>query len=230
MHAGEPGRVRGLHLAVEDITEARAELVRREVEISEIRDFGGGVKGAPLDASSGKQNRHRLSRTGNRRMNHMIHIAAVTQIRLDTEGRAYYRRKRAEGKKPMEAMRCLKRRTSDSIYRQLIADQQRPGAAKRGTVREGTAGRLKNPARSTYPRTSTLLISHFPDPQQRRYARHRRLGRPTLTEALRRVSRSDDRRRAYAWAHLQPWGIRPESMNPRSSRFASSVSTASPCG
>jgi transposase len=39
----------------------------------------------------------------------MIHIAAVTQIRLNTEGRAYYRRKRAAGKKPMEALRCLKR-------------------------------------------------------------------------------------------------------------------------
>ena len=52
----------------------------------------------------------------------MIHIAAVTQLRLDTEGRAYYRRKRAEGKKPLEAMRCLKRRISDAIYRQLRAD------------------------------------------------------------------------------------------------------------
>jgi hypothetical protein len=50
------------------------------------------------------------------------HIAAVTQLRSDTEGRAYYRRKRAEGKKPMEALRCLKRRISDAIYRQLVAD------------------------------------------------------------------------------------------------------------
>ena len=49
---------------------------------------------APLDASSGEQVRHRLSRAGNRRMNHMIHIAAISQIRLDTDGRAYYRRKR----------------------------------------------------------------------------------------------------------------------------------------
>jgi len=45
-------------------------------------------------------------------------------------------------------------------------------------VREGTAGRLKNPARSTCPRTSTLRISHFPDPRNRRYAQHRRHGRP----------------------------------------------------
>ena len=55
-------------------------------------------------------------------MNHMIHIAAISQIRLDTEGRAYYRRKRAEGKKPLEAIRCLKRRISDAIFRQLLDD------------------------------------------------------------------------------------------------------------
>jgi len=87
--------------------------------------FASWTGTAPLDASSGEQNRHRLSRAGNRRMNHMIHIAAVTQLRLDTEGRAYYRRKRADGKKPMEAMRCLKRRISDAVYRQLVADAER---------------------------------------------------------------------------------------------------------
>jgi len=53
VYAGEPGSVRGLHLAVEDITEARAELVRRGVEISEIRDFGGGVKGADFSDPDG---------------------------------------------------------------------------------------------------------------------------------------------------------------------------------
>ena len=105
--------------------------------------FASWTGTAPLDASSGEQNRHRLSRAGNRRMNHMIHIAAVTQLRLDTEGRAYYRRKRAEGKKPLEAMRCLKRRISDAIYRQLLADAQLaagqsrcgPGRALRGVSR-----------------------------------------------------------------------------------------------
>jgi hypothetical protein len=58
-------------------------------------------------------------------MNHMIHIAAITQLRLDTEGRTYYRRKRAEGKRPLEAIRCLKRRISDALYRQLVADAER---------------------------------------------------------------------------------------------------------
>jgi len=66
--------------------------------------------------------RHRLSRAGDRRMNRMIHIAAISQIRLDVDGRPYYRRKRAEGKRALEAIRCLKRRISDAIYRQLIAD------------------------------------------------------------------------------------------------------------
>ena len=109
--------------------------------------FASWTGTAPLDASSGENNRHRLSRAGNRRMNHMIHIAAVTQIRLDTEGRTYYRRKRADGKDSLEAIRCLKRRISDVVYRQLIADAQ--GVV--GRVREGTAGRLFNPARPTGP-------------------------------------------------------------------------------
>ena len=90
--------------------------------------FASWTGTAPLDASSGEQNRHRLSRAGNRRMNHMIHIAAISQLRVDSNGRTYYRRKRAEGKKPMEAMRCLKRRISDAIYRQLLADAARAAA------------------------------------------------------------------------------------------------------
>src|SRR5665648_1216379 len=93
-------------------------------------------KRQPLEASSGEQVRHRLSRAGNRRMNHMLHIAATTQIRLDTPGRAYYRRKLAAGKTRMEAMRCLKRRISDAVFRQLLtdarADANRPVGAGPG--------------------------------------------------------------------------------------------------
>ena len=70
-------------------------------------------------------------------MNHMIHIAAATQIRLDTDGRAYYRRKLAAGKSRREAMRCLKRRISDALHRQLRNDARNrhgrgPGRAQRG--------------------------------------------------------------------------------------------------
>ena len=89
---------------------------------------------APLDASSGDQNRHRLSRAGNRRINRTLHIMAVVQLRRDTEGRAYYRRKLAAGKTPMEAMRCLKRRLSDIVYRQMVADAKRIGTGPGGHV------------------------------------------------------------------------------------------------
>lgn len=84
--------------------------------------FASWTGTAPLEASSGEQNRHRLPRAGNRRLNHMIHIAALTQVRLDTDGRDYCRSKRAAGKKHKEALLCLKRRISDAIYRQLLDD------------------------------------------------------------------------------------------------------------
>ena len=113
--------------------------------------FASWTGTAPLDASSGEQNRHRLSRAGNRRVNHMIHIAAISQIRLDTDGRAYYRRKRAEGKRPLEAIRCLKRRISDAIYRQLVADAAAARSRAWTRAREGTAGRLMHPARPAPP-------------------------------------------------------------------------------
>ncbi len=93
--------------------------------------FASWTGTAPLDASSGEQIRHRLSRAGNRRMNHVLHIAAIVQIRHDTEGRAYYRRKLAAGKNPLEALRCLKRRISDAVYRQLLADARHRRAAGR---------------------------------------------------------------------------------------------------
>ena len=99
--------------------------------------FASWTGTAPIEASSGEQVRHRLSRAGNRRTNHMIHIAAATQIRLDTDGRRYYRRKLAEGKTRMEAMRCLKRRISDALYRQLLADAR---AAERTTAGTGPGG------------------------------------------------------------------------------------------
>jgi transposase len=84
--------------------------------------FASWTGTAPIDASSGEHLRHRLSRAGNRRLNHVLYMAGIVQIRHDTPGRTYYRRKLAEGKTAMEAMRCLRRRLSDVIYRQLRAD------------------------------------------------------------------------------------------------------------
>jgi hypothetical protein len=65
-------------------------------------------------------------------MNHVLHIAAIVQIRHDTPGRAYYRRKLTDGKTPMEALRCLKRRLSDVVFRQLVADREHLQAAGPG--------------------------------------------------------------------------------------------------
>ncbi len=87
---------------------------------------------APLDASSGEQQRHRLSRAGNRRINRVLHIMAVVQLRHDTEGRAYYRRKLAAGKTPMEAMRALKRRLSDVVYRRMLTDAKKAATGPGG--------------------------------------------------------------------------------------------------
>jgi transposase len=64
---------------------------------------------APLDASSGKQKRHRLNRTGNRQLNHAIHIIAVTQARIYAPAREYLARRKANGKSNKEALRALKR-------------------------------------------------------------------------------------------------------------------------
>ena len=80
---------------------------------------------APIEASSGPRAKHRLNPRGNRKINHAIHIAAISQLRHDSEGRAYYDRKIAEGKSSKDAIRALKRRISDRVYRHLIDDAQR---------------------------------------------------------------------------------------------------------
>jgi transposase len=127
---------------------------------------------APLDASSGDQKRHRLSRAGNRRINRALHIMAVVQLRHDTEGRAYFRRKLAAGKTPMEAMRCLKRRLSNVVYRQMVKDTKHAGTGPGGHVgaalqssaassipTAGTSDKsLPGPA-TNHPRTSLLAAS-----------------------------------------------------------------------
>ena len=91
--------------------------------------FASWTGTAPIDASSGEHTRHRLSRAGNRRLNHVLYMAGIVQLRNDTSGRTYYRRKLAAGKTSMEAMRCLRRRLSDVVYRQLAADAAAPDQA-----------------------------------------------------------------------------------------------------
>ncbi|HXV70931.1 MAG TPA: transposase [Acidimicrobiia bacterium] len=79
---------------------------------------------APIEMSSAGSRKHRLSLRGNRKLNHAIHMAAVTQVsHKDTPGRVYYDKKRAEGKTKKEALRALKRRVSDTVYKKLTAEQ-----------------------------------------------------------------------------------------------------------
>ncbi len=78
---------------------------------------------APIEASSGPKKRHRLNPRGNRKLNHAMHLIAITQIRnLHSPGRAFYDRKLDEGKTKKEALRALKRRVSDAVWRQLQVD------------------------------------------------------------------------------------------------------------
>ena len=87
---------------------------------------------APTEVSSGEKKIYRLSRRGNRRPGHAIHMAAVTQVsHRHSDGRAYYERKRAEGKTPKEALRSLKRRVSDAVFAQLQADARQAATSPR---------------------------------------------------------------------------------------------------
>jgi transposase len=80
-----------------------------------------------VEASSGEMVRHRLSLAGNRHLNNALHMVAVCQARSDAQGGTYYRKKKlAEGKSRKEALRCLKRRISDAVYKSLTADLHTP--------------------------------------------------------------------------------------------------------
>jgi len=74
---------------------------------------------APIPASSGRRDRHRLHRGGNRQLNRALHIIAITRGRIDPQTRAYLTRKEAEGKSRIEAMRCLKRHLARRYHRIL---------------------------------------------------------------------------------------------------------------
>ncbi len=143
--------------------------------------FASWTGTAPLDASSGEQIRHRLSRAGNRRMNHVLHIAAIVQLRNDTEGRAYFRRKVAAGKTRMEALRALKRRLSDVLYRCLVADARTrdldansPGLIDAGTGPGGHCGATQESSAADLPPHVDTSDQPLPGP-----------ARPTLPRPIR---------------------------------------------
>src|SRR5262245_14218887 len=127
-------------------------------------------------------------------------MAGLVQLRNDTPGRAYYRRRVAEGKTPMEAMRCLRRRLSDVVYRQLAADAQEqagPGGHSGATLLSsaadlppdiGTSDQpLPGPAPQTLPpppaTTTTPAARTGAPPRQRARGVNveRPAGRTTLT-------------------------------------------------
>jgi hypothetical protein len=121
----------------------------RDVARFPDRDHFAACNGtAPVEVSSGNRKICRLSRRGNRRLNHAIHMAAVTQIRYPgSEGRVYYDKKLAEGKTPKEALRCLKRQVSNAIFACLQADARRaaaragdPGGQRGNDSAAGAAG------------------------------------------------------------------------------------------
>ena len=116
------------------------------VEVGDItrfpdRDHFASWNGtAPIDASSGDHVRHRLSRAGNRQINRVLHTMAIVQLRNATEGRAYYDRRRGQKKTSMEAMRALKRRLSNLVYRRLLDDAITHTVSRVGTGPGGQSG------------------------------------------------------------------------------------------
>jgi transposase len=97
---------------------------------------------APIDASSGDNVRHRLSRKGNRQINRVLHIMATVQLRNPTEGRAYYDRRKTDGKTSMEAMRALNAgstRSTSSCSPTPCAPPRRGPGAHPGTALQSSA-------------------------------------------------------------------------------------------
>jgi transposase len=116
---------------------------------------------APIEVSSGERKIHRLSLRGNRRLNHAIHMAAVTQIRhAHSNGRAYSGKKIAEGKTRKEALRALKRQLSDTIYLRLKADAARGAPPQADGSGRAIGERLWRQRGRLTPRAPALRTSH----------------------------------------------------------------------
>ena len=112
----------------------------RDVSRFPGRDHFAACNGtAPIEVSSGPRKICRLSRRGNRRLNHAVHMAAVTQIRYrHSKGRACYEKKLAGGKTRKEALRSLKRQVSNAIFACLQADARRAGRGPGGQQGNGS--------------------------------------------------------------------------------------------
>ena len=150
-----PTRLTRLY-GVGNVTAAR--VLGEVVDVARFRSrhhFASYNGTAPIDKESGRPCPPRVNTKGNRRLNHAIHIVAVTQIRSKTSsGHAYYQRKLAEAKTEKEAMRALKRKISDAIYRQLVDDvtiEQGPGGQAGTTPMTSVTGSTPTAGSSVKP-------------------------------------------------------------------------------
>jgi transposase len=159
--------------------------VRRFASRDRFASYNGT---APIEVSSGPKKIYRLSRRGNRRMNHAIHMIAVTQLRFPgTEGRSYFERKLAEGKTGKEALRSLKRRISDLLYARLLDDARREDDARDSGPGGHTGNDSASSAAGSHPATPTLRKSH--SRTATKPTASRRTPRATAPSVNRKISR-----------------------------------------
>jgi transposase len=160
----------------------------RDIHRFADRDHFASYNGtAPIEVSSGSRKIYRLSRRGNRQLNHAIHMAAVSQIRYrGTEGRAYYDKKIAEGMTGKSALRALKRKISDALYARMLDDAHRRAV-------KGPGGQSGNDAESSaagsHPETPALRTSHSRASANPRTASSK-VARPQPAPASRQTGRS----------------------------------------
>ena len=159
----------------------------RDIHRFRSRDHFASYNGtAPIEVSSGDRKIYRLSRRGNRQLNHAIHIAAVSQIsHRGSEGHAYYQRKRAKGMTGKCALRALKRKISDTLYERMLHDL-RPRkdlgrhsgndavSSAAGSHPDGPALRTSHSRATANSKTATSnqrLLTSPPAPDKRRTSR-----------------------------------------------------------
>jgi transposase len=159
----------------------------RDIRRFTSRDHFASYNGtAPIEVSSGNRVIFRLSRRGNRRLNHAIHMAAISQISSRSEGRAYYEKKLAEGMSRKAALRALKRKISDALYARMLDDARRsqdPGGHSGNDTASSAAG--------SHPETPALRKSHSrATANSKTAAGERAMLRSQSAPARRRTSRS----------------------------------------
>jgi transposase len=197
-----PGDLRGLDAQLRETRKKLAAAVRASgTSLTEVFGFGPASTGtvigdvtdvtrfpsrdhfasyngtAPVEVSSGNRKTCRLSLRGNRRINHALHMAAITQIRhRHSDGRAYYDRNIAEGKTHKEALRCLKRKISDAVFARLQADARKAAAT---AASKGPGGQPGNDS------DSSAAGSH---PERQLFGQATPEPSPTLRPATRTIS------------------------------------------